>query len=201
MVLLKKFTFSPLDIEIPERVLAARMGFKGVGKIPEEFKKAYERMHDLICDITEPTAMVQEYDASHENEIVKIYNLEINGKLASSQLGKSVKISAMLVSLGEKLDDKISQLHEEGKEVESFFLDSIGSELVEFTARTVDGLLRDNTDLKGSARISPGYVDLPLSLNAWFARNMGKEVGVICDEESFTFVPRKTISAFIGWSN
>lgn len=194
------FNISPYDVKVPERVVAARMGFKGVGRIPDEFKGIYEEVYEFALKISKPIVVVEDYDVSSEDEIT-IDGMKISGNLAHSQLGKSVKITAMLATLGEKLDDEISKFHTEGKEIESFTLDAIGSELAEFTIRFVDGILRDERKLKGSARISPGYVDLPLSLNSWFAKKMGKYASVKCDDESFVFEPRKTISAFIGWSN
>lgn len=201
---MKKFDVQPQKVKIPERVIAARLGFKGVGKIPQEFVAIYEDVYELAMKIASPKAIVKDYEVlSRDEKGIEIENLKITGKLALSQLGQSVEISAMLVTLGHKFDDEILNSHENGNELRSFMLDSIGSELVEFTARYVDGMLREEKDtrnLKGSARISPGYVDLPLKLNLWFAKEMGSELEVLCDEESFIFVPRKTISAFIGWS-
>ena len=194
------FNVSPYKIEIPERIVAARMGFKGIGRIPDEFKAIYEKVYKIALEISNPVVVVEDYMVLSKNEI-KIDEVEISGNLAHSQLGKSIKITAMLATLGKNLDNKISKFHMEGREIESFTLDSIGSELAEFAVRFVDGILRNERELKGSARISPGYVDLPLSLNSWFVKKMGKYVSVKCDNESFAFTPRKTISAFIGWSN
>ncbi len=199
---MEKFEIQPQKIKIPERVIAARMGFRGIGRIPQEFKKVYDDVYSLAMKIAKPQAVVEDHVVLSSNEEgVEIDELKIKGKLALSQLSKSVKISALLVTLGKAIDEEVSYLHESGEELASFMLDSIGSELVEYTARFVDGILREKRKLKGSARISPGYVDLPLSLNLWFAKKMGKEISVVCDEESFIFIPRKTISAFIGWSN
>ncbi len=195
------FNISPYKIEIPERIVAARMGFKGLGKIPDKFEDIYKKACEIAFNVSKPVAVVEDYELLSKGREVEIDGVKITGNLAFSQLGKSVKISALLVTLGRELDDKISELHREGKAVESFALDALGSELAEFTARFVDGILRDERNLKGSARISPGYVDLPLSLNLWFAQTMGRYVAVKCDNESFVFEPRKTISAFIGWSH
>ena len=195
------FNISPYDIKVPERVIAARMGFKGLGKIPDEFKDVYEKVHESALKISKPVVVVDDYAVLVENEEIKIDEIEIPGNLARSQLKKSVKISILLATLGSEIDEEISRLHKNGKEVESFALDAIGSEMIEFAVRYVDGMLRNETELKGSARISPGYADLPISLNLWFYKKLGNYISVRCNGESFTFVPRKTISAFIGWSN
>lgn len=189
----------PEGIEIPERVLAARMGFKGAGRVPERFRGIFSEMKKAAGTLSKPTASFADYDTVR-GDILSVSGVEIPGKLAQSQLGGSSEITAIVVTLGKELDREISRLHDEGSELESFILDSIGSELAEYAARTIDAGIRAEKKLRGSARISPGYADLPLSLNLWFARELGKDIGVVCDAEAYTFVPRKTISAFIGWS-
>jgi|UniRef100_A0A7V3RFW0 hypothetical protein len=191
------------DVEIPERAIASRMGFKGIGTIPEEFRKWYVEVREIAMELSKPSAAIDLFIPSSYDDIkgISIDRIEITGTLAKSQLGKSVEITAMLVTLGSDIDDKISELHESGEELKSFMLDAIGSELVEYVARSLDGDLRSKRSLKGSARIAPGYVDLPISLNEWFAFKFGKMLSVKSDPQSFTFLPRKTISAFIGWSN
>ncbi len=196
------FEISPKDVEIPQRAIAARMGFKGIGKIPDEFKSRYDEAISIAFEIAKPIAAVENFHMNQEsNGKILIDTIEITGMLAKSQLGKSVEMTAMLVTLGSAIDDEIAKLHEDGEELKSFMIDAIGSELVEYVARWVDGNLRSKTSLKGSARIAPGYVDLPITLNAWFASKFGKFISVRSDPQSFTFLPRKTISAFIGWSN
>ncbi len=191
----------PNEVALPERAIAARMGFKGLGSIPSEFRKQYEKAMSISMNLAKPVVAIENFVPYLSNGTLAMDTIEIKGTLARSQLGKSVEITAMLVTLGSAIDDKITELHEAGEELESFMLDAIGSELVEYAARHVDENLRSKTSLKGSARIAPGYVDLPINLNAWFASKFGEAIYVRSDPQSFTFLPRKTISAFIGWSN
>jgi hypothetical protein len=198
------FEIPPKDVEIPQRAIAARMGFKGVGEIPDEFKHRYDEAMSIAMKIAKPVVAIENfpvYSPKTSQKGILIDTIEITGTLAKSQLGKSVEVTAMLATLGSDLDDEIAKFHEDGEELKSFMLDAIGSELVEYVARHVDGELRSRKSLKGSARIAPGYVDLSISLNAWFAFKLGKFISVKSDPQSFTFLPRKTISAFIGWSN
>lgn len=191
---------SPDEVALPERAIAARMGFKGVGSIPPEFKDDYDEAMSIAMYLTKPVVAIENFVPYLSNDTLAIDTIEINGTLAKSQLGRSVEITAMLVTIGSAIDDKITELHKAGEELKSFTLDAIGSELVEYVARHVDGELRGKVSLKGSARIAPGYVDLPITLNGWFASKFGKAISVKSDPQSFTFLPRKTISAFIGWS-
>ncbi len=198
---MKVIEIPPQEVDIPRRAIAARMGFKGLGDIPNEFRSIYEELISLLLKISKPLIAFDDFTPSIDNEEILIDNVRITGNLARSQLGKSVEITAMLVTLGDRIDEEISHFHEIGDDLRSFMLDSIGSEFVEYVARKFDASLRSSKSLKGSARIAPGYVDLPIALNKWFASEFGKAISVRIDPDSFIFLPRKTISAFIGWSN
>ncbi|MGC8612469.1 MAG: methionine synthase [Athalassotoga sp.] len=191
----------PQEIEIPQRAIAARMGFKGIGEIPDHFKPIYEELISLLLKVSKPLIAFDDFVPSMDNGEILIDNVKITGILGKSQLGKSIEITAMLITLGEQIDEEIANFHQSGDDLRSFMLDSIGSEFVEYVARKFDASLRSKKSLKGSARIAPGYVDLPITLNKWFASKFGKAISVTIDPESFVFLPRKTISAFIGWSN
>lgn len=198
---MERIEIDPLEIELPQRAIAARMGFKGLGQIPEQFMAIYEELDSLLSQISKPVVVFEDFTSVIEPDGISIDTIKITGSLAKTQLEKSVEITAMLMTLGEEVDKKIAYFHEMGDELRSFMLDSIGSEFVEYAARRFDGILRSRKSLKGSARIAPGYVDLPIHLNKWFASKFGDKIGVSIDPDSFVFLPRKTISAFIGWSS
>lgn len=194
------FRADPADIEIPRRVLAARLGFRGVGDIPEEFKPFFERAYGIALKVATPLALYGNFKPRDLEDGVVVEGKEIRGRLASQHLKGRKTVTLILATLGSRFDEEISRLHSEGEELLSFFLDGIGSEMVEYFARMLDSKLREEMG-EGSARISPGYVDLPLSLNAWIIEKLsGKDYGITYDPETFIMHPRKTISALIGWS-
>ncbi len=194
------FRADPADIEIPRRVLAARLGFRGVGDIPEEFKPFFERAYGIALKVATPLALYGNFKPRDLEDGVVVEGKEIRGRLASQHLKGRKTVTLILATLGSRFDEEISRLHSEGEELLSFFLDGIGSEMVEYFARMLDSKLREEMG-EGSARISPGYVDLPLSLNAWIIEKLSaKDWGITYDPETFIMHPRKTISALIGWS-
>ncbi|MCD6450515.1 MAG: methionine synthase [Thermotogaceae bacterium] len=193
------FKVDPKDIEVPERVLAARLGFKGLGKIPDDFKESLEKAYSIALRVARPVAIYETFPSKDRDDGVEINGKFISGKLAKSQLSGSRKVTVLLATLGKDFDEKIEELHRKGEELLSFFLDGIGSEMVEYLARKLDSFLREKYG-QGSARISPGYVDLQLSLNAWIIDTLkGSRIEVTCDPQTHIMKPRKTISALIGW--
>jgi hypothetical protein len=123
----------------------------------------------------------------------------VPGDLAMKHLGTCTEATLVLLSLGGRFDEMIYS--DPDDTLGSFFMDGIGSELAEYSVRDVDRILRERRpDMVGSSRISPGYGDLPLSLNTDIVQALGGgDIGVFIVEGSFEMSPRKTISAFIGW--
>lgn len=191
--------FEPDSIEIPEGVAAGRLGFKGKHRIPDEFRELYRGSIESIRNTAEPMALIGEFPL--HSDPLRIGDMEIPGELANKHLGGSETATVILATIGQGIDEIIMKEEKEGNTLASFFLDGLASEFVEFTVRKLDSDLRmEHPDRSGGARISPGYGDIPLELNGWIVDLLGgSEIGISCLEESFQLVPRKTVSAFIGW--
>ncbi len=201
MNLSKVFRENPENVRIPERVLAARLGFKGVGKIPENFLESFNRAYEIALEVADPVALYDTFEAEESQDGLVVLGKVLKGKMVSQHLGKSSSVTLILSTIGVDYDEKIEELHKNGEELLSFFLDGIGSEMVEYFTRELDKKLREEMG-SGSARISPGYGDLPLEMNAWIIESLGGEmIGVSYDPETFIMKPRKTITALIGWKN
>ncbi len=193
------FTLDPWEIKIPERVLAARLGFKGLGKIPEGFQRHFERALEIAIKVARPSALYETVAVEVDGENLVAGPLVLKGKLASQHLYGSSKVTVIAATLGEDFDREVERLHKNGDELSSFFLDGIGSEMVEYFVRALDMRLR-NIYGQGSARISPGYGDLPLSLNCDILDFLKtSRIGLRCDPSTYIMIPRKSITAFIGW--
>ncbi|OQX57824.1 MAG: hypothetical protein B5M49_02950, partial [Thermotoga sp. 4484_232] len=91
---------------------------------------------------------------------MKVREIELKSDLVRKHLKNCEIVTLMVVTLGENVDRKIEEAHEDGDELLSYFLDGIASEFVEYIAREIEKVLRkDKEPLVGGARISPGYGD------------------------------------------
>jgi hypothetical protein len=188
----------PREVDLPEVMVLARLGFKGTKRIPEEFKEIYQKALDMVIRVSKPLAVVKTLPC-YWNHDLRVLDKKLRGRLVKRYLKDCERVTMMLVTLGEDVDLLIERAHREGNELLSFFIDSVASEFVECAARKVDSMLREKKYVSG-ARISPGYGDLSLRLNRWFVEELdGERFGIKVIEGSYMFLPRKTISAFIGW--
>jgi hypothetical protein len=191
----------PASIEIPEGVIAGRLGFKGEITIPENFQKQYEDAMAIVRKTAVPIGVVEEVVMDHHSGSIWVEGTEIKGELASKHLSDITRASIILATIGEDMDRLIDEEEGKGNTFLSFMIDGIASEFVEFFVRSIDAELRKRPgNSHGRTRISPGYGDLPLDLNRWIVERMnGAEFGISIVEGSNQMVPRKTITAFIGW--
>jgi hypothetical protein len=191
----------PGSIDIPENVITARLGFVGERTIPNDFRVHYDTAINKIRSASSPIALLEDMKVIHEKGSIYIENIVIKGDLANKHLSGIKEVTVLLATLGEGVDELIEQEEAQGDTLSSFFMDGIASEMVEFFVRKVDSILRNRSeDRTGRTRISPGYGDLSLDLNHWIVERLdGGAYGVSVVEGSGQLLPRKTVSALIGW--
>ncbi len=196
------FTGSANDIKIPLKVVIARLGFKGMEKIPNEFEVLFERAERILRESAKPCAISKDFPVEESTgNILKLRDLTLTGNFVRKFLRDSTLITFILATIGHEVDEEIEKAHRTGDELLSYFIDGMASELVEYWVRYVDGILRrEKRNMVGSMRISPGYGDIDMRLNQWIVKNLdGSRIGVDVIEDSWILVPRKSISAMIGW--
>ena len=181
--------------------MAARLGFKGLASVPEDFASAYAEARRLAVGAARPLAVTDDATAEPIPGGARVGGMPVTGELAARHLAGAGSASLVLLTLGPGVDDMLSRASAGGDALLAFLADGVASELAEFCVRSVDQGLRDERPgLRGGARISPGFGDLPLRLNAWLVDRLGGgEVGVSVRPDSFALVPRKTVTAIIAW--
>lgn len=199
--MVKTFSMPVKDIIVPESAIAVRCGFKNERRVTEEFKPLFERALSTMNEATKPFALYDTFPCKWDNDLLRVGCEELRGYMVNRHLRGCEALTMMLATLGSGADDAIAKEHEKGDDLSSFFFDALASELAEFFARKVDSAIREESpDFELTARVSPGYGDLPMALNKWVVDTLqGGGQGITCNPESYILLPRKTISAFIGW--
>ncbi|PLV57459.1 methionine synthase [Thermotoga sp. SG1] len=197
---MSKVELDPREIKIPDNVLRAKLGFGKAKKIPEHFKEYVMKAYEELIKVAKPVVLWKDFETNETKGSLFFNGIELRGDLAKKHLAGSKIITVFLATLGKRVDEKIEECFKEGNDLLGFFIDGIASEMVEYALRKVDSDLRTKRPhLEGSFRISPGYGDLPLSLNKEIVRIFKDEVDVNVIEDSYVLVPRKTITGLVGW--
>lgn len=106
-------------------------------------------------------------------------------------------------SIGADIERRI-RIYEAQDLTRAIIMDCCGSSLIESYCDLVCGSIAERLTERGlfpTLRFSPGYGDLPLSLQPEFLRalNAQRQIGLTCNEQ-FLMFPRKSVTAVIGLS-
>lgn len=120
------------------------------------------------------------------------------------RFGEARELLFVAVTLGEAWDEALDTLAARGEPAEAWFLDALGTLLVDRAARLVEARVERDLAREGLARAGryrPGYDDLPLEAQgAVCAFVEAARIGVSANE-AMSLWPRKsvtTISAFVA---
>ncbi|MDR2909551.1 MAG: methionine synthase [Oscillospiraceae bacterium] len=127
--------------------------------------------------------------------------LTLPGKDVSRLLCGCQRVILSAVTLGLGLDREISLQFRRDASF-GLFLDAAASAFIEEACDRLEAELRDDAQSRGfflSRRYSPGYGDLPLSVQPLILEilDTGRRIGVTCSP-SFIMTPRKSVTAITG---
>ena len=117
-------------------------------------------------------------------------------------LGDCPRATILAVTIGPALEAEVERLDKAGEMTEAYLLEMVGGLMADYMADRVDE--RIDRDIKragfgGTMRFSPGYGDWPLDRQPLLHSLLGSERIGISVTESHIMLPRKSVSAVIGW--
>ena len=176
--------------------------YLGAGDCPPE--RARREMAAVARELTErlwPKYTYRVFSLNHEPEGIRLVEADIllQGKLAGTMLADCRQAAVLACTLGAEFDAMLrrEQVRDMGK---AAMLNACGSALVESGCDEVEEKIAERfpghflTD-----RFSPGYGDLPLSLQPSIcaALDTQRRLGVVVSD-SYLMNPVKTVTAVIG---
>lgn len=111
-------------------------------------------------------------------------------------------IAILTVTLGQTWDDVLDDLGRRGEAAEAWFLDALGTHLVDRASRRVEERVARDMAREGLGRIGryrPGYGDVPLELQRLFCDFVeATRIGVE-PNEAMSLWPRKSVTTVVGF--
>lgn len=188
-----------VNIEDAKRLLGIRKNNTLSTKMQRKLDKYRKRIHEIMTPmLLYTTRDIEKID----NERVLIFNqLFFKSKNLAMSLTGSQELVVFIGTIGQPVDMEVKGLMEQGKIVDAYFLDTMGSVAIE---GVVDGFQRGyETKLvsnrrRTTLRFSPGYCDWDLrEQRKIFSILDSKSIGVSL-KPKFKMEPSKTISGVFG---
>jgi len=189
------------DIDI-EQVLV-NIGYRTGRKLPA-------RMVTLISDYVEHASYLVAPSYSYgirDIQLVRGSRAVIEGAIVFESeviarlLEQCEKVAVFLTTIGDIVEEMVSQLSEDGLVLQATVLDAIGSGAAEKLANVVQTMVADEASAEGlcvSQRYSPGYCDWNVEQQRMVFQAMnGDSAGIKLTEECL-MLPRKSVSGIIG---
>ena len=187
--------------KIPYEDIARRLGYPDSSKIEDKEKKIIESLIEELKKNWEPKAVIKTVkieDIKEDKIICK--EIDIPGKEAVKILKNSKLISFVAATLGKKSAELLKNKRE--KLSEYFFLDGIESEIIEQIIEDINKMIEKYANVNGyktTKRISPGYLDIPLSFQKKLINFLDKDGSIgIKVNEKYIMEPEKSITCIIG---
>lgn len=156
---------------------------------------------DEIYEISDEKYLYNTFHITDREQNIILNNglMELPGASIKKHLENSEQCILMAVTLGASLDKRI-RYYEKTNLSMALILDACGTALVEELANKTGDII--GNELQGSCltfRFSPGYGDLPITIQKKFLKvlHAEKKIGLTASEESILF-PRKSVTAVVG---
>lgn len=118
------------------------------------------------------------------------------------RFGTAKEVAVLTITLGQTWDDVLDELGQRREAAEAWFLDALGTHLVDRASRQVEDRVARDLARVGLGRIGryrPGYGDVPLELQKSFCEFVGApRIGVTLNE-AMSLWPRKSVTTIVGF--
>lgn len=184
---------------IDEKEMLRYAGLHNGNTVPAQYIKAAQNEMRMLAT---PMGVYQEYDYDDKNSIIlSSPPLPLVGKSIQKHLHGSLKVYVLSVTVGEEVEDRITELFKSGEYTTALLLDAAATTAVEQVADQVNNLLSIAAKKDGlipTWRFSPGYGDWPVEVQKELAHIIdANSIGVTVTDASMLF-PRKSVTAIIG---
>ncbi|MBR3224920.1 MAG: hypothetical protein IKF78_06330 [Atopobiaceae bacterium] len=175
------------------RELLRYLGHGGQDVTPE-LKRRMDAMCELCDEVARPACVVQAFDARQ-------LPLDLPGNDIAEHLRDACEVVLFAVTLGHGVDRELRKLAATDSLGQVVF-DAAATAAIEREASRVEAKVRLDAARRGlycSWRFSPGYGDLPLSVQPAILRtlNATRRLGITLTP-SYLMIPTKSVTAIVG---
>lgn len=157
-----------------------------------------ENLAQELTDRIKPRSIWRPLPVTRENGVLCLAGVPLPGHSAARMLADSRQAALLLCTLGAEFDLWLRRMQARDMSA-AVVLDALGSAYVEAACDAAEAEIAARyPDLYLTDRFSPGYGDLPLSLQPMLLEQANaRRIGVACTD-TLLMIPQKTVSALIG---
>ncbi len=175
---------------------------RGITQIDSKTEEIIEKMVKLGKDIAIPMGSYSIMKIiEKEKNFIKLEKFELPGRRISEVLKNSLYVVLLATTIGHRLEEEVEEMENKGMHTQALILDTVGSTISDQAMDFLHTNIRSEFQRKGfslTMRFSPGYGDLPLTIQKDLVYYSGGEELGIEVTQSHIMIPRKSVTAIIG---
>lgn len=176
--------------------------YRGITVVPERINAIIKKLSAISRAFINASASSRAFKiALWSEDGVETEAMSLPGRDISKLLKEASEVIFCATTIGSRLEEKINELLEEKRTLEAMILDAIGSTAADTAMDYLNNLLKAEATrrrLTLTRRYSPGYGDLPLSIQGNLLRASGGDKLGIKVSPSYMLIPKKSVTAVIG---
>jgi len=202
----------PVDVDsirIPEKEVLRRLGYPhdSLEQIDPGMRNIMEEAMQLARGLFKPKGICRFLRVASRADQEMAFRespFRIHSRQVTRMLENSDPVVFFMATLGPDFDRAVETLLQEGEVTRAFVLDAIGSETADALAdelhRNRLGAAADRMGYAVTPRFSPGYGDWTITVQPDLADLCGGRRIGISVTPSCLMVPKKSVSAVLGWN-
>jgi hypothetical protein len=192
-----------VDIKIDKKQVCHYIGYENDQNLPARtcslIDDYAEHVHELINPLY--SCVIKDVEWARGSIALIEGSIVFKSRVITKLLEHCPQVAMFLVTIGEYLEETVSQLAQAGLILQATVLDAIGSDAVEKVADFIQDRIREMAVADGfitSRRFSPGYCDWNIGQQRMLFYSLaGNTLGVRLTGECL-MIPQKSISGIIG---
>jgi len=193
-----------IPLGIDEKLLLTRLSYKKskTEASPELFDEI-KRISDIALGISKPWAAYTFLHLDHDaDNLLSFENFFINSKQLSTKMSDCHAAALMAVTLGNAVDEKISELIGKDEYTCAVVLDAatscIADSAVKELRQHINKVLTDDNLRLSKFRLSPGQLDMPFSMQKLIYDKLSLDKIGLSINDKMALTPQKSIISLTG---
>lgn len=193
--------YNQLDIDMQQ--VLHNVGYDVECKLPARIASLVDEYVENVHYLVEPSysGIIRDIKSVQGSRVAIEGSITFESEAIARLLEKCQKAAIFLTTIGNYLEETISQLSSDGLMLQATVLEAIGSVAAESVANFVQDRIEEiaqNQGLYISRRFSPGYCDWNINQQKMIFKAMKGNSAGIRLTDGYLMFPRKSISGIIG---
>jgi len=191
------------QVDIDSQQVLRSIGYNADCEPSARIESLINEYVDNACHLIEPlySYVIRDIELVQGPLVIIEGFVTFKSKGIARLLGQCEKVAVFTLTIGNRLEEMVSQLAEDKLMLQAAVLDAVGSGVVETTADFVQDRIGEVASAQGlciSRRFSPGYCDWEIDQQKMVFRAMNGDSAGVRLTEGCLMLPQKSISGIIG---